>query len=156
MTRHKKGKNDVVTDALSHKYVLLSTLETKFLGFECIKELYDHDSDFSDIYRTCSRTTSDWYLLRDKRLCVPKGLVRNLLITEAYEGGLMGHFGVQKTYDSLHEHFYWPYMKHDVHKFFDKCLLFARKLNPRSCHMVCILHCQFLNILGLTFQWILF
>lgn len=46
--RHKKGKNNVVVDALSHRYALLSTLETKFLGFECIKELYEHDADFSD------------------------------------------------------------------------------------------------------------
>jgi len=54
--RHKKGKNNVTTDALSRRYALLSTLETKFLGFECIKELYDHDADFSKIYQTCSHT----------------------------------------------------------------------------------------------------
>ena len=35
----------------------------------------------------------------------------------------MGHFRVQKTYETLHEHFYWPHMKHDVYKFCDKCLV---------------------------------
>jgi len=94
--RHKKGKNNVFTDALSCWYALLSTLETKFLGFEYIKELYDHDADFSDIPQTCSHTASDayfrhdGYLLRDKRLCVPNGSIRDLLIREAHERGLMG------------------------------------------------------------------
>ena len=127
--KHKKGKNNVAADALSRRYALLSTLENKFLGFEYIKELYDHDADFAYIYQTCSHTASDGYfrhdgyLLRDKRLCVPKGSIRDLLIKEAHEGGLMGHFGVQNIYDTLHEHFYWSHMKHDMHKFCDKCLV---------------------------------
>ena len=29
----------------------------------------------------------------------------------------MGHFGNQNTLDMLQEHFYWPHMKHDVHRF---------------------------------------
>jgi len=37
---------------------------------------------------------------------VPKSSIRELLVQEAYEGGLMGHLGVQKTLDLLHEHFY--------------------------------------------------
>jgi len=61
---------------------------------------------------------------------VPKGLVRDLLIREAHEKGLMGHFQVQNTYDILHEHFYWPHMKHDVHKFCNKYLVF-KKAKPK-------------------------
>jgi hypothetical protein len=37
-----------------------------------------------------------------------------LLVREAHEGGLMGHFGIAKTLDVLREHFYWPNMKRDV------------------------------------------
>jgi len=36
----------------------------------------------------------------------------------------MGHFGVQKTLDMLHEHFYWPHIKHDVHKFCEQCIVY--------------------------------
>jgi hypothetical protein len=39
--------------------------------------------------------------------CVLAISLRELLVREAYGGGLMGHFGVAKTLDVLHEHFYW-------------------------------------------------
>ena len=35
---------------------------------------------------------------------------------------MMGHFGVKKTLEILHEHFYWPSMKHDVQSVCDKCI----------------------------------
>ncbi|RDX79368.1 hypothetical protein CR513_40222, partial [Mucuna pruriens] len=35
----------------------------------------------------------------------------------------MGHFGVQKTLEILQEHFFWPHMKRNVHKFCDHCLV---------------------------------
>ena len=60
---------------------------------------------------------------KKKRLCVPKGSMKRLLVKEAHVGGLMGHFGVQKTLDMLQEHFYWLHMKHDVHKFCEQCIV---------------------------------
>jgi len=42
--------------------------------------------------------------------------MRELLVCEAYGGRLMGHFGIVKTLDVLHEHFYWPKMKKDVQR----------------------------------------
>jgi hypothetical protein len=38
--RYKQSKENVVADALSRRYALLSTLDAKLLGFEYIKELY--------------------------------------------------------------------------------------------------------------------
>lgn len=35
----------------------------------------------------------------------------------------MGHFGVQKTLETLQEHFYWPHMKKDVQKFCEHCIV---------------------------------
>jgi len=34
----------------------------------------------------------------------------------------MGHFGVQKSFDTLREHFYWPQMKCDMQKFCKNCI----------------------------------
>ena len=46
VVKHKKGKSNVVVDALSRRYALFYTLENKFIGFEHIKELYEHDPNF--------------------------------------------------------------------------------------------------------------
>ena len=42
-----------MADALSRRYVLLSTLDARFLGFEHIKEMYKDDSDFANVCNTC-------------------------------------------------------------------------------------------------------
>jgi hypothetical protein len=118
--KYKQGKENIVADALSRRDVLLHTMNTRLLGFEYVKELYDNDSDFAEIYNTCGHSASgkfylmDGFLFKENGLCVPDSSLRELLVREAHGGGLMGHFGVAKTLDVLHEHFYWPKMKRDV------------------------------------------
>ncbi|XP_071928102.1 uncharacterized protein [Coffea arabica] len=82
--KYKKGKDNVVTDALSRRH--------------------------------------EGFLFKENRLCIPNCSLRELLVREAHGGGLMGHFGIDKTLDILHEHFYWPKMKRDVANICDKCL----------------------------------
>jgi len=41
--KYKQGKENIVVDTHSRKYILLSTLDARFLGFEHIKELYKDD-----------------------------------------------------------------------------------------------------------------
>jgi hypothetical protein len=95
-------------------------MNTRLLGFEYVKELYDNDSDFAEIYNTYGHSASgkfylmDGFLFKENGLCVPDSSLCELLVREAHGGGLMGHFGVAKTLDVLHEHFYWPKMKRDV------------------------------------------
>ena len=66
----------MVADALSRRYVLLNTLNTKLLGFENIKELYLDDHDFGAIYDTCKVSAKDKYfrhdgiLFKENKLCV--------------------------------------------------------------------------------------
>ncbi|XP_075489516.1 LOW QUALITY PROTEIN: uncharacterized protein LOC142528360 [Primulina tabacum] len=126
--KYKQGKDNVVADALSRRYVLISTLDSKILGFEHMKELYLLDEDFKEIFETCMHGPHDkfylhnGFLFREDRLCIPKSSIRELLVREAHGGGLMGHFGVAKTLSALHEHFYWPHMKRDVEHVCDKCI----------------------------------
>ncbi|KAJ4715126.1 Transposon Ty3-I Gag-Pol polyprotein [Melia azedarach] len=101
--KYKQGKDNVVADALSRRYTLLNVLDARMLGFEHIKSLYDDDSNFSSICKTYEKVAY-----------------------ESYGGGLMGHFGMTKTLDTLNEHFYWPKMRKDVQRVCDRCVACKR------------------------------
>jgi hypothetical protein len=126
--RYKQGKENIVADALSQRYVLLTSMSAKLLGFEYVKDMYADDADFSNVYKACDKTAfgkfykHDGYLFKESKLCVPSCSMRELLVREAHGGGLMGHFGVKKILDILHEHFFWPKMKKDVNRICDRCI----------------------------------
>jgi hypothetical protein len=48
---YKQGKENIVADALSRRYVLLTSMSAKMLGFEYVKDMYANDADFSDVYK---------------------------------------------------------------------------------------------------------
>ena len=93
--RYKQGKENIVADVLSRRYVLLNTLDAKLMGFSHIKDLYAHDHDFSNVYNACEHAAfdkfyrHDGFLFRLNRLCVPRCSMRLMLIREAHERGLM-------------------------------------------------------------------
>ena len=126
--KYKQGKENIVADAFSRRYALVSTLNAKLVGFEYVKELYANDDDFASVYGACEKTAFgkcyrlDGYFFRENRLCVPNSSMRELLVREAHGGGLMGHFGVRKTLDVLHEHFFLLKMKHDVERACARCI----------------------------------
>jgi hypothetical protein len=94
--RHKKGKENIIADALSRRYTMLSQLDFKIFGLETIKEQYSNDVDFKDILLKCreGRTWNkfvytDGFVFRANKLCIPDSSVRLLLLQEAHGGGLM-------------------------------------------------------------------
>ena len=125
---YKQGKENIVVDALSRRYVLISTLDAKLFGFEHIKELYTLDQDFSEEYGCCEMAAHEkffrhnGFLFRENKLCIPNCSIQNLLVRESHGGGLMGNFGAAKTFGVLQEHFYWPYMKRDVERICGRCI----------------------------------
>nr|KYP34521.1 Retrotransposable element Tf2 [Cajanus cajan] len=126
--KFKKGKSNVVADALSRRHALLMSLGTQILGFDNIRELYEKYLEFGVNYQKCQQKAfegfymAEGYLYKEGRLCIPQGSIRKLLIKESHEGGLMGHFGVDKTLSLLKEKFYWPHMRKDVQKHCFRCL----------------------------------
>jgi hypothetical protein len=75
---------------------------------------------------------------RANKLCVPASSVRLLLVQEAHEGGLIGHFGVKKTKDVLSTHFYWPRMHYDIERYVSRCTTCNKaksRLNPHGLYM---------------------
>ena len=93
IVQYKRGKENVVADALSRRYALLSTLIARLVGFEYVKEMYANDDDFSAIYHACEKNSFqkfyklDGYLFKENQLCIPKCSMRELLIKGAYGGG---------------------------------------------------------------------
>jgi hypothetical protein len=48
-----KGKENVIIDALSRRYVLLTQPYYKIFGLETIKDQYVHDADFKYVLLHC-------------------------------------------------------------------------------------------------------
>ena len=57
---------------------------------EHIKELYNDDSDFANVYNACETSASgkfyklEGYLFKESRLCVTLSSIRELLVREAH------------------------------------------------------------------------
>jgi hypothetical protein len=86
--KYKQGKKNIVTDALSRRYVLLNTMNTRLLGFEYVKELYDNNSNFAENYNACGHSAFGKfylmgdYLFKENRLCVPASSLRDSLFVK--------------------------------------------------------------------------
>ena len=53
--KYKQGKENIVANALSWSYDLLSTLDAKILGFEYIKDFCVDDAQFGDVFNACEK-----------------------------------------------------------------------------------------------------
>jgi hypothetical protein len=100
--KHKKGKDNMIADALSRRYTLLSQ-------FNCRRHTWN------------KFVINDGFVFRANRLCIPVGSVRLLLMQEVHGGGLMGYFEAKKTEDVLASHLFWPKMRRDVERFIARC-----------------------------------
>ncbi|XP_040964536.1 uncharacterized protein [Gossypium hirsutum] len=102
--KYKEGKENLVADALSRRYTLLSYLDSKLLGFALLKD------DFGEMFVACENVAIDkfyrydGFLFREGKLCMPRSSIRDVLVHEAHSGGLMGHFGVGKTLEIVRLH----------------------------------------------------
>ena len=110
-----------------------------------MKELYPNDPFFAPIFAKCSSDCGfdgfhlqKGFLFKRDKLCIPESSLRKLLVQEAHGGGLMGHFGRDKTLDMLATHYHWPQMKRDVERHVqccNTCFQAKSKSNPYGLYM---------------------
>ena len=92
--KHMKGKENVIANAMSRRYTMLSQLDFKIFGLETIKDQYVHDAEFKDVLQNCKEgrtwnkfVLNDGFVFRANKLCIPASSVRLLLLQEVHGGG---------------------------------------------------------------------
>ena len=95
---------------MSRRVTLLSVMSTKVIGFEKLQEEYESCLEFGEVY-TALRIEhlqvvgdfilQDGYLFKANKLCIPRTSVRNFLVWGLNAGGLLGHFGRDKTIEEV-------------------------------------------------------
>ena len=63
--KHKKGKDNIIADALSRRYTILSQLDFKIFGLETIKDQYVNDAEFKDVLQNCREGRTSLCLMMD-------------------------------------------------------------------------------------------
>ena len=64
--KHKNGKANIIADALSRRYTMLSQHEFKIFGLETIKDQYALDAEFKDVLQNCrAGRTWNMFLIND-------------------------------------------------------------------------------------------
>lgn len=76
--KHYSDQLNKVADALSKRVSLLTTLSTEVIGFDCLKDLYAEDADFSKILACCLNkelipeyTIMQGFLFKGNQLRIP-------------------------------------------------------------------------------------
>jgi hypothetical protein len=103
------------------------------LAFDNLKDMYRDDPAFKEAYEAYENPIlsdrSQWtkYMIQDgllfrgNQLFIPKCSMRENLLKEKHSGGLVGHFGHEKTFSKLNGSYFWPGMRTDVKIFVDRC-----------------------------------
>lgn len=83
---YKKGKDNIVVDALSWRHVLITTMEAKIVGFEGIKDQYVEDPGLEECFLEHGKGVykksflHKGFRFKGHRICIPNGSLGELLV----------------------------------------------------------------------------
>lgn len=130
--KHTCGKLNKFANALRRVNLIIQDFQVGVVGFEEMVDMYKDDAKFKEIYAVVENPAvhnrSQWLdylfqgglLFKSNKLCIPKCSMRENIIKEKHSGGLIGHFGQDKTISQVNNFYYWPKVKIDVKWFVEK------------------------------------
>jgi hypothetical protein len=131
---YKKGKDNVVVDALSKKYEdEVSLFSLSFIvrdWLQVVRKEWLHDPKMSHMiqqlqanYLVSSRYSwNNGELRYNGHLYLSKQTkLKSTILSELHATPTAGHSGFTKTYDRVKHSFFWDGMKQDIHKFVEEC-----------------------------------
>ena len=128
--KRKAGVHNVVEDALTRRHALVTSMQVQVVGFDVLKELYEEDADFGEIWKVCTDkpfkgffVRMDGFLFNGNNLCIPSCSLRLSILDELHGGKLGGHFGEAKTLALVKANFFWPKLEKDIARFVKKCVV---------------------------------
>jgi hypothetical protein len=71
-------------------------------------------------------------LFKGNQICIPKCSMRENLQKEKHSGGLVRHFGHDKTFSKLNESYFWPGMRAYIKIFMDRCRICQHSKGKRQ------------------------
>ena len=98
-------------------------MQIEVVGFKELTNLYPEDPDFAEAWKACAVPVTldrmkwldfiiqDGMLFKGNQLCIPRSSMRENLIKEKHSGRLARHFGRDKTFALVAEHYYWPQLQ---------------------------------------------
>jgi hypothetical protein len=122
----------------------MQEFRVKTLGFDNVKEMYKDDPDFKEAYEASEnpilKERSQWtkYMIQDgllfrgDQLCNKKCSMRENLLKDKHSGGLVEHFGHDKTFSKLNGSYFCPGMRTYVKKFLDRCRICHHRKGKRQ------------------------
>ena len=130
---HKPGKSNVVADALSRVDTIeccaISEVHHGLKLFQGLEQEYKQDEETQKILEE-SEAHPEYKILQNKiylpsdgrmRLYIPKGEVRNSIMSELHDSRYAGHLGIKRTIDLVKRDFYWPTLEKEVTDYVKTC-----------------------------------
>ena len=107
----------------------MTSMQVQVVVFDVLKELYENDADFDEIWKVCADKPFkgfirvDDFLFNENTLCILSCSLILSILDELHGGALGGNFGKAKTLALVKANFFWPKLEIDIARFVKKCVV---------------------------------